>query len=88
LIGLFEGFGAGTTFTSLIVLLSEVTPARLRGGAIGVYRTFMDMGGFLGPPFFMFLFSSTGYYVTFLSVIGILMFNALLVTAIKTKKKD
>jgi len=86
LIGLFDGFGGGMSFTSLIVLLSEIMPAEIRGGAIGMYRTFMDIGGLTGPPFFMLIFTSMGPYITFLTAIAILALNIALVLMIKAKK--
>jgi len=86
LVGLFEGFGGGMVFTSLIVLLSEIVPAELRGGAIGLYRTFMDVGGFLGPLFFMLLFGSLGAHAPFLSAIAILALNIALLTTIRSKE--
>jgi len=68
-------------FTSLIVSLYEGVPARFKGGGIGMYRTFMDLGGFLGPPFFMLILSSTGSHMAFLSAIVILALNiGLLIT--------
>ena len=30
-------------------LLTDITPRRVRGGAIGLYRTFLDIGGFGAP---------------------------------------
>jgi len=86
LIGLFDGFGGGMSFTSLIVLLSEIVPAEVRGGAIGMYRTFMDIGGLTGPPLFMLIFANMGAYITFLTAIAILALNIALVFTIKAKK--
>lgn len=87
-VGFFGGFGSGMTMTSLIVLLSEVVPARIRGGAVGMYRTFMDVGGFFGPPFFMFLFNSLGSYVAFISAIAILASNVALTVTIRGRKTE
>ncbi|MCW4025990.1 MAG: MFS transporter [Candidatus Bathyarchaeota archaeon] len=86
LISLFDGFGGGMSFTSLIVLLSEIVPAEIRGGAIGMYRTFMDIGGLVGPPFFMLIFTGMGSYVTFLTAIAILALNIALIATIKAEK--
>ena len=85
LVGLFEGFGGGMVFTSLIVLLSEIVPAGLRGGAIGLYRTFMDIGGFLGPLFFMLIFGSLGAHASFLFAIAILTLNIIFLMTIRRK---
>lgn len=86
LIGLFDGFGGGMSFTSLIVLLSEIVPAQIRGGAIGMYRTFMDIGGLTGPPVFMLIFTGMGSYITFLTAMAILALNIALVVTIKARK--
>ncbi len=83
LVGLFEGYGGGMVFSSLVVLLYEVVPAEFKGGPIGMYRTFMDIGGFLGPPFFMLLFSSKGSYPAFLLAMAILTLNIALLASIK-----
>jgi len=86
LIGLFDGFGSGMSFTSLIVLLSEIVPPGVRGGAIGMYRTFMDIGGLTGPLFFMLIFTNMGPYITFLVAVAILALNIALVLTIRAKK--
>jgi len=86
LIGFFEGFGEGTVFTSLLVLLYEVAPAGFKGRAIGMYRTFLDLGGFLGPPFFMLLFNSVGSYYSFVSAIIIFLLNIALLATLKRKE--
>lgn len=56
IIALLDGIGSGLIFTSLIVLMAEVVHPSVRGGAIGLYRTFMDVGGVLGPIIFMFMY--------------------------------
>ena len=86
-VGFFEGFGWGIAFASLTVMMYEVAPIKLKGSAIGMYRTFMDIGGFLGPPFFMFIYSSMGSYITFLSVITILALNIALLLTMRVHKE-
>jgi len=86
LIGFFEGFGEGTVFTSLLVLLYEAAPTGLKGGAIGMYRTFMDLGGFLGPPLFMLLFNTVGSYYSFVAAIVIFLLNIGLLATLKRKE--
>ncbi len=85
-IGSLDGFGGGMTMTSLVVLLSDVVPRNLRGGAVGMYRTFMDIGGFLGPMFFMALFRSMGFNIAFYSAILILAANIVFASGVKTGK--
>jgi MFS family permease len=66
LIGFIDGFGEGLVFTGLIVLLSDMVPSSTRGMAIGIYRTFMDVGGFIGPLILMAVYLGTGSHVAFL----------------------
>jgi len=83
LAGLIAGFGEGMVFVCLVVLLSEVVASRIRGGAIGLYRTFMDIGGFAGPVLFMIAFDNFGSTSPFYFAAAILMLNVLLLTTVK-----
>lgn len=83
LIGLIEGFGRGMILNSIMVLLSEVAPFKYRGGAIGMYRTFMDIGGFIGPLFFMGIFGGAGSNFAFISAIGVIAASMPLILTIK-----
>ncbi len=88
LIGLAEGFGSGMILTSMMVLLSEVVSSKLRGGALGMYRTFMDVGGFIGPLFFMSILEPLGYQLTFISAVIILAANIVLILTVKKKNLE
>jgi len=79
IISFIDGFGRGMVLTSLMVLLSDLAPQSLRGSAIGIYRTFMDIGGFTGPIFFMALYEGFGPTSPFLSaIIFVLTVSALI----------
>ena len=82
-LGVLEGLGNGIVLTALMLLLSDRVSPKLRGGAIGMYRTFMDVGGLVGPIFFTFIFYRLEPYLTFVSAILILCLNAFI--AIVTK---
>jgi MFS family permease len=86
-IGLFEGFSRGLILTSLMILLSEVVSPKIRGGAIGMYRTFMDVGGFIGPLFFMIIYNKLGSQNTFITGTIILAMNIPLILTVNTKKR-
>ena len=86
LIALAEGLGRGMVLTSIMVLLSEMVSSKTRGGALGMYRTFMDVGGFTGPLFFMVVFEEFGSYYTFLAAIIIIAASMALIATVKTKK--
>jgi MFS family permease len=81
---LFSGFVAGAgdalDMTTLMALLTDIAPESARGVVVGLFRTFMDVGGFLGPIVFMLLFNevspvSTFYFATFLSFINIFLIS-------------
>ncbi len=65
-VGFLDAFGAGLTWTTLIVLLAEIVQPEYRGVAIGLYRTFMDVGGVLGPLLFMAIATTFGMGLPFL----------------------
>jgi sugar phosphate permease len=64
-----------TAFSSLIVLLSDMAPPSARGGAIGLYRSFQDIGGFVGPLFFMIVYVSVSSHAAFLGAAAINVAN-------------
>jgi len=79
-LGFIEGLGEGFGITTLIALLTDVTPPAVRGGVVGLYRTFQDLGGFAGPILFMMLYDGWGpvsafYVAAFVNVlnVGLLM---------------
>lgn len=84
LFSIMEGFGRGMILTSLMVLLSDLIPQALRGSAIGAYRTFMDVGGFVGPLFFMFVYEELGSYFTFVSAVVIVFIMLAIILTVKT----
>lgn len=51
--GFIDALGAGLTWTTLTVFLADVVDPASRGLALGLYRTFMDVGGILGPVVFV-----------------------------------
>jgi MFS family permease len=59
------GMGEGFDTTTLIALLFDIAPASIRGGVIGLYRTFHDIGGFLGPIILMILYALSGPRIPF-----------------------
>jgi MFS family permease len=79
MVNFIEGMGEGLVFTSLMVLLSDIVHPSVRGGAIGLYRTFMDMGGFLGPIMFMGVYTGFGSRFAFLLAMCINIVNISLV---------
>lgn len=84
-VGFFEGFGEGLVFTSLIVLLSDLSPPTARGGILGFYRTFMDLGGFAGPILLVLVYASWSSHAPFWAAVLINLMNVLLLVAVKIK---
>ena len=84
-VGFFEGFGEGLVFTSLIVLLSDLSPPSARGGTLGIYRTFMDLGGFVGPIALLLVYESGSPYAAFWVAVLINFVNILLLATVKIK---
>ncbi len=64
-IGTLDGLGAGLVSATLIVLLSEIVKPEFRGVSIGLYRTFMDIGGIAGPIVFILIATQLGIYIPF-----------------------
>ena len=74
--------------TSLLVLLSEVSPPEYRGGAIGIYRTFMDLGGFTGPILFMVVYDLLGSHPTLILATATLLLNAVLTASVREQRNS
>ena len=87
-LGLAEGFSRGMILTSLLVLLSEVSPPEYRGGAIGIYRTFMDLGGFTGPILFMVVYDLLGSHPTFILATVTLLINVALIASVREQRNS
>jgi DHA1 family multidrug resistance protein-like MFS transporter len=86
LLGIVDGWGSGMVSTTLMVLLSDLVAPQLIGGAIGLYRTFMDFGGIIGPIVVMFLFTDVGIFVPFYVAAGVFLVNLVLIQWTKTQR--
>ncbi len=83
--GFLSGVGEGLGITTLLALLTDIAPSNARGGAVGLYRTFMDLGGFFGPIIFMIIYSGYAALTPFYVATGILIVNIVLVLFMKSK---
>ena len=77
-VGLAGFFGEGLAGNTLMVILSDLVNPSSRGGAIGLQRTFMDAGGFLGPMLSMLIYSTLGSPAAFLTGVAIKALNVFL----------
>ena len=87
LVGILDGVGAGLVSATLIVLLSEIVKPEFRGVSIGLYRTFLDIGGIAGPIVFIIIATQFGIYLSFYIGAVILALMVCLTVLIKRKEK-
>jgi len=71
--------------TTLIALLTDIAPPSVRGGAVGLYRTFHDIGGFAGPILFMMIYNGFGPLAAFYVAAAVNVLNVGLIIVFKTK---
>jgi MFS family permease len=71
--------------STLTALLTDITPENVRGGAVGLYRTFMDVGGFTGPIAFMMMFTEIGTFTPFYFGIAMFLVTTFLISRVKTQ---
>jgi MFS family permease len=81
--GFLAGIGDALDMTTLMALLTDIAPESARGVVVGLFRTFMDMGGFLGPIIFMLVFKQINPTSTFYLGIVLSLVNIFLVTRVK-----
>jgi MFS family permease len=68
-----EGFGAGMISVTLIALMSEQVAPGYTGGAVGLYRTFHDIGAVTGPVLIMMIQTTFDIYAGFLFGVALLL---------------
>ena len=86
-LAIIESAGGGFLFTSLIVYLSDLVSPSLRGGAVGLFRTFMDLGGILGPIAFMLIYNGLGPHTSFWLASAMLTSNIVIISLIKMRRR-
>jgi DHA1 family multidrug resistance protein-like MFS transporter len=84
-LGFVEGLGEGFGLTTLIALLTDIAPPSVRGGAVGLFRTFQDIGGFAGPILFMVLYNGFGPLAAFYVAAAVNVVNVGLIMVYKSK---
>jgi MFS family permease len=87
-LGIIDGLGAGLVSVTLTVLLSYIVKSEFRGISIGLFRTFMDVGGIVGPLFFMALAEGINTRIAFSGGTVMLLIMALLLLTINQKSKE
>jgi len=84
--GFVAGVGEGLDMTTILALLTDIAPPNARGGAVGLYRTFMDVGGFLGPMVFMLVYTRYGPLTPFYVGVAVNLFNAVLISMARIRR--
>jgi len=88
---LMNGLLYGITYSVTPVLVVDSVPSKVRGKAIGIYRTFYDLGGLLGPiamsAIVMIVDIPHGYFAAFYVTTVLVFANLLIVSIIKTKRE-
>ncbi len=82
---LFESLGESLSGNTLTVLLADIAPTSVRGGAIGLQRTFMDIGGFTGPMALIIVYESLGSRTAFLAGTLVEILNIALLIIMRKK---
>jgi len=83
LIAFVEGFGAGMISVTLITLISEQATPGFTGSAVGLYRTFMDIGSITGPMLIMTIYTLFDISACFLFGAILLLANILTLSTVK-----
>jgi MFS family permease len=77
------GIGDGLGMTTLMALLTDIAPLNARGVVVGLYRTFQDIGGFIGPLIFIIVYRRFGQVIPFYFGVILCILNIILVNRIK-----
>ena len=75
ILAFIEGLGAAMISVTLITLMSEQVAPEYTGGAVGLYRTFMDVGAVTGPVLIMMIQTRFDIYAGFLFGVALLLAN-------------
>jgi MFS family permease len=87
-LGFVDGLGAGLVSVTLTVLLSYIVRSEFRGISIGLFRTFMDVGGIAGPIVFMALMEGINTQAAFAGGAVLLFVMAFLLITVKQEHAE
>ena len=82
-LAVLDGCSSGFIFVCLVVFFSDVIPSSLRNEGMGIFRTFQDVGGVIGPISFIVLYEFFDVHVPFLAAVVLLFVNVCLVLSVK-----
>jgi MFS family permease len=81
------GFTSGAIWIMGPVISAEAVPPQKRGAAIGAYRTFFDLGSFIGPIVMAFIMTEYGIVYCFYLAGGLMFITLPLVMMIKETER-
>lgn len=84
----FEGLGAGMISVTLIALMSEQVAPEQRGGAVGLYRTFMDVGAVVGPVVVRMVQLAFDMYACFYMSVALLLVNVPTLLTVRERRGE
>jgi len=89
---IMDGLLYGITYAVAPILVVDSVPSKVRGKAIGIYRTFYDLGGLAGPIVMsviaMIVGLPYGYIAAFYVTTALIFVNLLIVSLVKTKRES
>lgn len=79
------GAAEGFVFTNLLVMMSELVPQTARVVAVGIYCTFIDIGGIAGPIIFALLYTIYNAWAAFLTASFVFLLSVAILVMIRSK---
>ncbi len=79
-----HGVSFGYAYCTTPILVTEMFQSMM-GLSIGLYRTFFDLGGLMGPFIVMAIVSSHGYIVAFYAMAGLMLLNLVISLLLRRK---
>lgn len=86
-IAFVEGLGAGIIWLALTTFMSEQVTSKGRGGAVGLYHTFHDIGAVIGPMLFITTERTFGTYTSFFFGGALLLANIPILSIVESRWK-
>ncbi len=81
------GFTSGAIWIVGPVMSAEAVPTEKRGAAIGAYRTFFDLGSFIGPILMTAIMTQYNVQLTFYVSAGLMLLSLPLVLSIQDTRR-
>ncbi len=83
-----DGVGSGMISALLVALMSEQVIPEHRGGAVGLFRTFLDFGAVVGPVIMVIIMESLSVYASFYFGAVLLLVNFPILLTVREEKRS